>query len=515
MTHRVVFIAAAGVCAAALSLHAAVPARAADDAAALLAKHRAYAGWQDGDGSIRSLRESGTITFEGRTVARIAALHRGPLYRRAYNSATGNSFEDGFTGRVLWSANLNGFTVQTVGDPAKFEYTYSALFDERLTALPATFVRGDAIDGVPVGWIRVAPEIGVPAELAVDTVTGAFKRVVLDPGGKYEERIDVLGYADAGGGKRVMSSWRYTGTKSVHTYTSVEVNAAVTDDELHPPKQTATWAFDPNAGSIPLELTSTRILIDATVNGVRGKFILDTGAAVIAFTDTFARRAGAKRVGQAEIVGIGGGATANLYRVDTIAFGANVLHDVVSFTGLDERGSSEREIDGLIGFDLLAGAIVEMNLDEKTLRIMDARAVQPDTSKGLTVRVDLTTGQPRVGMTVGGRVPVLATLDSGNPLHVLFSSALVSRDRVSFLSDPANLASRMQFDGVNGSEVDDCGKLQSLELGPVVYRPVPACASPSQSHSEVLVGLDFIRAFNIVFDYPDGYLLMTPRKSAQ
>ena len=117
-------------------------------------------------------------------------------------------------------------------------------------------------------------------------------------------------------------------------------------------------------------------------------------------------------------------------------------------------------------------------------------------------------------MTVGGRVPVLAMLDSGNPMHVLFSQSLVSRDRVSFFSDPTSLASLpVQIYGVNGNETVHCGQLQSLELGPVVYRPVPACASPSMSHNDVLVGLDFIRAFNIVFDYPDGYLLMMPRKS--
>jgi len=336
---------------------------------------------------------------------------------------------------------------------------------------------------------------------------------VLDPNGKYETRYDVLGYTDVGGGKRVMSSWRYTGEKSVYAYTTIEANKPVTDDELHPPKQTATWTFDPAAGTVPVELTKDRILVDATVNGVRGRFILDTGAAAIAFTDTFARRAGAKRLGQTEITGIGGGATANLYKVDTIAFGGNVLHDVVVLTGLDERGSSETDIAGLIGFDLLGGAIVELDLDNKSLRIMDPAKVQPDTSKGVVVRVDLASGQPRVAMTVGGRVPVLATLDSGNPLHVLFSQTLISRDRVSFFSDPSSLAGQLQYYGVNGSEIARCGQLQSLELGPIVYRPVPACASPSMAHNDVLVGLDFIRAFNVVFDYPDGYLLLRPRKS--
>ena len=479
-----------------------------------MAKHKAYVGWQAGDGAIASLRESGTITLDGRVVGTIRALHRGPVFREAWSRGAGRSFEDGFTGRVLWSSNQNGFTVQTVGDAARFAYTERALFGEDLTPLPATVVRTESIDGNPVTWLRIVPEVGVVAELAIDPASGMLKRAVLDPNGKYETRYDVLGYTDVGGGKRVLSSWRYTGGKSVYAYTAVEANKPVTDDELHPPKQTATWTFDPASGSVPVELTQYRILLDATVNGMRGKFILDTGASGIAFTDTFARRAGAKRLGQNEISGIGGDAMANLYKVDTIAFGPSVLHDVVIFTGLDERGSSENEIAGLIGFDLLAGAIVELNLDAKTLRIMDPAKVQPDTTRGLVVRVDLNDGTPHVAMTVGGRVPVLATLDSGNPMHVLFSQTLVTRDRVSFFSDPTSLASLpVQIYGVNGNETVNCGRLQSLELGPVVYRPVPACASPSMSHNDVLVGLDFIRAFNVVFDYPEGYLLMTPRKN--
>ncbi|MDP9106292.1 MAG: aspartyl protease family protein [Candidatus Eremiobacteraeota bacterium] len=502
----------AAVCALGLAPQAA---GAADDAAALLAKHKAYVGWQAGDGAIASLRESGTVTRDGRVIATIRAVHRGPLFREAYTRAAGGTFEDGFTGRVLWSSNQNGFTVQTIGESARYVYTDNALFNEGLTALAGTVVRTEMIDGTPVTWVRVAPEVGVVAELAIDPATGMLKRAVLDPNGKYEARFDVLGYTELGGGKRIMSSWRYTGSKAVHAYTTVEANKPVTDDELHPPKQTATWTFDPAVRTVPVELTQSRILVEAALNGVRGKFILDTGASGIALTDSFARRAGAKRTGQTEISGIGGSATANLYRLDTIAFGTNVLHDVVVFTGLDERGTFENDVAGLIGFDLLAGAIVELDLDGKTLRVMDPGKVQPDTSKGLVVHVDLADGTPRVAMTVGGRVPVLATLDSGNPLHVLFSQSLVSRDRVSFFSDPTSLLARFdtQFYGVNGNETVHCGQLQSLELGPIVYRPVPACASPSMSHNDVLVGLDFIRAFNVVFDYPDGYLLMMPRKS--
>jgi predicted aspartyl protease len=70
----------------------------------------------------------------------------------------------------------------------------------------------------------------------------------------------------------------------------------------------------------------------------------------------------------------------------------------------------------------------------------------------------------------------------------------------------------MEFYGVNGHETDTCGRLESLELGPIAYRPVPACMSDSMSDTDVLVGFDFLKHFNYVFDYPDGEIVLTARK---
>jgi predicted aspartyl protease len=362
--------------------------------------------------------------------------------------------------------------------------------------------------------VRVVPENAFPIDLAVDPATGALARYVIDPGGKYEDSEDVLGYTDVGGGKRVLSSWRASSGKTLYRWDEITANAPVTTQELHPPKQTATWTFGPPTETVPIEVTDTRIYFDAVVNGHKGRFILDTGAAGIAMTDSFARSAGAERFSATTLYGIGGSARANVYRVATLALGSSVLHNVVVMTGLDEGVDRRERFDGFIGFDLLAGAIVEADLAHQTLRILDPAAVQPDTSKGLLVRVDLTTGSPRVAMTIAGRVPVLATLDSGDPFYVLFGRELISRDRVSFFQDPGSLGNRLFFYGINGRETDDCGKLASLELGPISYKPVPACASESFSHNDVLLGFDFLKAFNYVFDYPDGEILMTPRDTA-
>ena len=65
----------------------------------------------------------------------------------------------------------------------------------------------------------------------------------------------------------------------------------------------------------------------------------------------------------------------------------------------------------------------------------------------------------------------------------------------------------------SGYEIEHCGKLSSLTLGPIEYKPVPACDSEAFARNEILVGLDFMKAFNYVFSYPDGIVVLTPRKN--
>ncbi len=95
----------------------------------------------------------------------------------------------------------------------------------------------------------------------------------------------------------------------------------------------------------------------------------------------------------------------------------------------------------------------------------------------------------------------------------MFSRDLIAREHLVFFSDPGQIGSTRYGGGVAGEEIEHCGRLASLALGPIQYRPVPACDSPSFDRNEVLVGLDFMKAFNYVFDYPDGIIVMQQRKN--
>ncbi len=486
----------------------AVPAS-ADDATGLMAKHAAYVGWHTGDGVVKTLRETGEQTRGGNVRARLTSLHVGIAYRDTSVGANGLHFDDGFTGSVAWTSNENGFTVRAVGEVVRSIYDEQALFGELTTtaAFTPAVLRTQKVEAVDCAVVRLTSRVGFPMDVYIDPATGAYQRAVIDPGGKYETSYDGLGYT-AADGKKFLSAWHYGDSPARFAYTKIEPNAAIAADDLRPPKQTASWTFgDAPAAVTYVDAPAPRLYVDLVVNGVKGKFILDTGAAGTAMVDSFARKAGAERFGTTAIAGIGeGAAKANLFRVATIAIGGSTLHDVIVSSGLDEETFGREGAVGLIGFDLLAGSIADLSFDTKTLHLMDPAKVAPDEKAGMVVHVDLSDGHIRTPMRLNDKYDVIATLDSGNPANVLFSRDLITRDRMNFL-----VQEQFMVQGVSSSEIEGCGHLGSLSLGPVHYQNPVACASPSFARNEILVGLDFMHAFNFVLDYPDGLVVMIRR----
>jgi Aspartyl protease len=513
MTNRVLSAAAVAAFAFPLLAVSGTPAPVDPAAVALIAKHQAYVGWHAGDGVVKTLRESGALVRDGKEWAKLEYVRYGLAHRAVATDSYGQERSNGFTGSVYWTSNENGFTVRPVGEIARYLFDVDVLRGELSATLTPAIFKHATVDGTDTTVVRLTSEVGLPMEVYVDAASGAYKRVVIDPDGKYEELFNGIGYTQSGA-KHFMSTWHYGDSKYIQTYAKIEPNANVAPDELRPPKQTATWTF--GEGTARVELTQDtfpRILIDVTMNGMKARFILDTGAAHTVLTDSFARKIGAKQFGKTALSGIGGSVAANLFRIDSIGVGGSTLHNVVARSGLAEEWMQREGVAGLIGFDLLGGAIVDLDLDAKTLLVLDPSKVEPDQTKGVVVHADLSTQHIRVPMKLNEKYDVIALLDSGNPLNVLFSRDLITRDHLTFFVDPGQLGSTRYGGGVGGFEIEHCGRLGSLNLGPISYRPVPACDSSSESRNEILVGLDFMKNFNYVFSYPDGIVVMIPRKN--
>jgi hypothetical protein len=492
------------------------PLRAEDEAAALLAKHQAYVGWQFGDGTITSLRTEGTYSRLGKdgqpeVTSTFTEIQRGVARRRDIETKRGSSVE-GFTGSIFWRSDVNGFTLRVLGEQTKYLIAKSLLFDEATAQMPGIAQGTSTIDGKPYSIVRVGlKDQAFPIDLYIDPATGRYGRAVIDPGGRYETTFDALTYADALPGKKLIASWRFG--KTAVERTKIQANAPVSDDDLHPPAQTAHWAFT-NDQPIPIEVTDERIFVTAKINGVPGHFLFDTGAGGIFVSAKFSRAANLTPILSQVARGIGPFVSRQeRVKAATLDIGGNVLHDVIMSASRDNgRDTSQEQFDGLLGCDFLAGAIVGVDLHKKTLSINDPGKTAPAAGSGFVVSPDLSSGTPVIPMRLNNTVDVLATLDSGDFMYVLFSPDLVSKYKLRFLVDPSSLASQLRIGGVGGEETGRCGQLGSLDVGPINYQGPPACELPTLHGREILVGFDFLKNFDLVFDYPDGQMVLYPHK---
>ena len=73
----------------------------------------------------------------------------------------------------------------------------------------------------------------------------------------------------------------------------------------------------------------SRVLVDATVNGVNGHFIIDSGASAIFLNERFAERAKVAKVADAGVaIGLYGAQRATVRRIATLEIGGNTLSNV-------------------------------------------------------------------------------------------------------------------------------------------------------------------------------------------
>ncbi|MGA2760893.1 MAG: hypothetical protein ABSF08_11295, partial [Candidatus Cybelea sp.] len=157
-------------------------------ALALLAKHKAFVGWQFGDGTFQTMRVTGNVTDEkGKQTQTFVLLSDGLLYNDGFTQLKRNGVteRDGFTGNLFWQSNYNGFTTPVYGDYAKFLASVTILRNEGTTELPATYRGTKTIDGKQASIVRVTLKNGDPIDLYVDQDTGAYVQATVDPDGAY------------------------------------------------------------------------------------------------------------------------------------------------------------------------------------------------------------------------------------------------------------------------------------------------------------------------------------------
>ena len=181
-------------------------------------------------------------------------------------------------------------------------------------------------------------------------------------------------------------------------------------------------------------------------------------------------------------------------KVDTLTFGGATLHNVIAASQNFDRDDS-RELDwegydGLIGFDFFA----RRDREARYVRFESDRArpsTDVSTAQGVPVIVDLSAGTPAVPMMLNKTIDVNALLDTGNPGLVLFGPDLRKKRHLNIYG---------------------CGNFDRLELGPIVYANQAACEW-GFAGNYILLGYDFLKHFDVLFDYPHGRMLLTQTRT--
>ncbi|MFN2459899.1 MAG: aspartyl protease family protein [Candidatus Velthaea sp.] len=527
------------VFAASSAVWGASPATAGSDTASIFTKHRAFVGWQADDNSVQTLKL--TYAFARRADANttpaparqampgtamqwsMATYRRGLLYRNVVTSGRGLTQQDGFNGKQFWDADEGGNSVAVRETPHRIAFTQNVI-DAEAAALVSATLRGTAkVGDKTVDIVRIAPGDGVPADLYIDRATGAYLREVIAPDDHFAARsVEIDAYREIAPGKRVVAEEHGTKRGPVVKLLMADLNPALDPADLRPPSPSSSWTFGSQA---PYPMTvalgnggGRSVRVRATINGHEGTFLLDSGSAIDVVFSPFADTIGLEHLGNSGYRGVNGRFVgAKLARAKDLALGANVLHDsIVHISSQTIPG-----IDGILGYPLLANALVDVDLAAHTLTILDPMKFDANVGKGaFAFPIDLTSRQPGVLLTLPKNVVVRPVLDSGADFFVIVSDELRQSGKVVALASQVTIGGielgdyRVYFQGADGGAMQSapCVRLNAINVGPYRYEQAATCfASPDAFGADGgLVGFDFLRHFNWTFDYPEAKLVLTP-----
>ena len=196
--------------------------------------------------------------------------------------------------------------------------------------------------------------------------------------------------------------------------------------------------------------------------------------------------------------------------------GGSTLHDVILTHGTSFGDSG---LDGIVGFDVLAGSVAEVNLVNKTLTIRDPDGYAAAVPQGAyAFPIDMSDFEAGVPVKINDTVLPSVWLDTGNDFFVILPHELEKKTVA--LANTITIGGQFTFDqtvyfgGVDGAGAEParCVRLNEIQVGPYRYQKALSCFAPTDTFGADggLIGFDFLRHFNWTFDYPHGKVVLTP-----
>ena len=252
----------------------------------------------------------------------------------------------------------------------------------------------------------------------------------------------------------------------------------------------------------------SRLMINARINGVATRALLDSAAEVTILDREFARRL--QLGGGQAVTGQGSGQTtfeaALIEGVTLEAVGLSLANQSVAIADLGDVGRRllKRRVDVILGREIFDAARLAIDIDGRRITVV----TRERAPRGVRLELSAEHGVETVPVSVEKGGPVRATFDLGNGSHVLISKSFAARQGL--LSDGRAVTTE-RGGGLGGETARQLITLRDLELAGRHFSNVMAAIDPQPSASDVNVGTSVLRHFRITTDYAGRAVWLEPR----
>jgi hypothetical protein len=279
---------------------------------------------------------------------------------------------------------------------------------------------------------------------------------------------------------------------SVTTIERITPSAAPPETFARPPDPTDTTLATPLV-EIPIEIAKNTMYIRASLNGTEERFILDTGAPTF-LDNKRAAALGLARVGTVRMTSIRGETDSGFVRGATFQMSGVTLRDLTVQVGDFEAAFGLSDAAGLLGYELFARLLVEIDFARSVIRFGDSTTPRPDRATAIPFTWAETT--PLIETTLeladGTQRTAKLMLDTGCACEIFTSRPFAT----------ANLRDNTSVAAIRiGS--------QRIEKPWVVIPSRPGMMDSTTTAG--YLGLVFLQRFRVVLDYKAQLLWLEPR----
>ena len=428
-----------------------------------------------------------------------------------------------------WSENENGEVVRVQGVHSGDTTDDRALRAALTSAVSGVTLLGEVSSPVSAYVVEVDPPGGRREWLFFDKSTGLI------------DRAETL----------------LAATRIVQTYTDFKTRDGVTqawsghwsdgqpdnDEDWHVTSLRSVQSIDPatfdmpdsrtlvqfptgvSSVDLPVSFIDGQVILRIMVGGKGYDLLLDSGTSDISIDHDAAVAMGLKLYGKAQGASDGKFSESKSI-VPEIDVGTLKMSNVsVSVIPFSEWAKSGTEVVGLIGYDLIEGIVLRLDYDDRTATASTPGSYVPPPN-AYAVPAALDDRVPIVAAQVGNAYGEHFIIDTGADLGYVFPGFAAAH--------PQDIADRGEgfMMTVNGPSMYAQGVAGETRLKPtevslfrlggvsfeqwVVYRMITDSQVGSEDDEyDGLIGYDFLKFFNVVFDYADGLVYLEPNRTFQ